>query len=123
IYCAAASAQMVLNATPIPNIKPLPTQKALFDSASTATKTITPGYVANVTLVDVYGERSAIQQADPARTYLAYTKPSYDSANRSLAYNLSNYKVPAVAVVNGGGHDVNVFGYESDVQPNSPTAD
>jgi hypothetical protein len=121
-YCGPASAQMVLNATSVA-INPLPTQKALF---TTARANMDPSLdLSNnkLTGVDSTGLRQAIANADPTRTYVAYKMASVDEANRTLAYNISHYNVPGVAVVWAGRHDIAVYGFTSDVQPTPENKD
>jgi len=63
------------------------------------------------------GLQQVVAAADPAHTYIAYNIANRDVANRTLAYDLDHYSITAGALINAGGHWVDVYGVNTNVQP------
>jgi hypothetical protein len=114
-YCGPASALMTLNSATV-NVTPLPTQLALYNSIQ-AYQNGLPANQQTSYATSPDGMQNALATRDGARTYVAYNIASYDSAVRTMAYNVDHYAVPGAMLINRGAHWVDVFGVNTSVQP------
>ena len=112
-YCGPASGQMMLNSNTV-NLTPLPSQDNIYNKAQAAND---PG---GNFYTDPIGLRSALAFYDPpanGRTYIAYAMSNYDAANRTIAYNLTTYLVPASAMVGNTAHWIDIYSAKMSSQP------
>lgn len=108
-YCGPATASMILNGLASPAAVSVPGQAAMFTSMNSRTD---GNYWCNPTEL-----RNVVAANDPGRTYVAYNMANYNSAVRTLAYNVDHYNVTGGALINAGGHWVNVYGINTSAIP------
>lgn len=116
-YCGPATVQMILDSDAV-QLSPLPSQAALYSEIQ-ANDLKGSGFV-----IDPVGMAVTLQTYDSQHTYKASSGTSgtsgitdFNIATRTLAYNLDQSGVPEAAVINGGGHWVNIYGVNTNVKP------
>jgi len=117
-YCGPATARMILSGDTV-NVTPLPSQDTLYTKIQATNGTV----AANGNFyTSPDGLKGALSFYDPNHTYVAYNIANYDSAVRTLAYNIDHYSVTGGALINNGGHWINVVGVDTSVKPALNTA-
>jgi hypothetical protein len=126
-YCGPATAQMILTTV---GVSPVASQANVFQRIVAAN----PGNFSNVPTslssngsfyTNPAGLAGALNSYDANHLYIAYSMADYNTALRTMAYNIDHYSVPGGALINGvgpnntrgGNHWVEVYGVNTDVKP------
>lgn len=117
-YCGPATAQMILDSEGA-HVTPLPSQDTLYAQIQQHNNSPEP----QRWYTDAVGLRDTLTFYDPAHTYVAHSMANFDAANRTLAYNIDHYSIPAGALIYGGDHWINVRGINTSVEPALTGAD
>jgi hypothetical protein len=118
VWCGAATAQMVLDATNLGNI--IKSQSSLYTTIQANNGPVSTAGTANgnyYTTPD--GLRATLQLSDTnaGHSYIAYNLASYDQSIKILAYDIDHYGITAGALINKGAHWINVYGVATNVKP------
>ena len=117
VWCGAATAQMILDSTTVGNI--LISQSSLYNTIQANNGPVSTAGTANGKLLyDARRPAGDLATLDTgAHSYVAYNLANYDKSIKTLAYDIDHYGITAGALINKGAHWINVYGFDSNVQP------
>ena len=110
-YCGAASAQMILDTSPLPHVY-VASQDTIYNYIHPHNHC--PGWY-----TDPDGECAVLNHYYPAGGFFVYAPNNQNDANKKIAYTIDKYDVPPAALVYGSAHWMVVTGVYTDQQPST----